>query len=171
MKKHIVNKDIDDECLYVEFERYDNVDVCKHDVRIRDDDCKESWFLVERTRLIDRSLRWMLCIVMMSIIIGSKESRPCHVRSLWFSFVKFCWVVFEMLIYTELTSNRDHSWGSWVLFHDFEIVYRCMWGYKCCLCVFFGHSFAHCATNGRGFVDVRVGWVWNLLGKIEILIR
>ena len=34
MEKHIANKDIDDGCLYVEFERCGNVDMCKHHVHV-----------------------------------------------------------------------------------------------------------------------------------------
>src|SRR5579859_2936535 len=109
MEKHIANKDIIDGCLYVEFERRDNVDMRKHRVRVGRDACKELRLLHESTCLIGRPLRWILCIVMVSIIIRSKGSRPCHVCGLWSSFAKLCWIVFETSVYAELTSNRDHS--------------------------------------------------------------
>jgi len=34
VEKHITNKDIDDGCLYVEFERCGNVDMRKHHVHV-----------------------------------------------------------------------------------------------------------------------------------------
>ena len=90
MEKHIADKDIDDGDLYVEFERHGNVDVHKRGVRVGGDTCKELRLLDESTHLIGCLLGWMWCIVMVSIIIGSKGSGHAMFCGLWSSFAKLC---------------------------------------------------------------------------------
>ena len=173
MKKYFIDKNIDNEWLYLEFKRHDDrarIDMRKNYICMKNDKDKILRFLMNKIDLISCLMKRILWFVIICILIDPKWTCSSHVHRLYCSLsLRLHMIDFDVKVNVELAMNRDHFCGICASIHDFEAVHRCMWECEHRV-VLFAHSFAHYAsrrTQRREFVDVGVGRFWNFLVQNE----